>query len=133
MSCENPKRRQPIVNLLSREATRELINSLPPDDREIEFVLTVTKKGNADHHILQDNLKNGDRLVQTDTCEGKCFIHEVSTAGQCAIKEPRMVPCDSQEVKDLITNKVVREVNSIGVVIYENSGCACTSGGCLHT
>ncbi len=76
MSCEKPTRRQPRVNLLSKDATRELTDSLPLDegDPEIEFVVAVRKDGDLDYYI-PNKLKIGDTLVQTNTCNGECFTY----------------------------------------------------------
>lgn len=145
MSCEKPKRRQPRVNLLSRDATREFTNSLPPGEgeREIEFVVAVRRDGDLDYYIPNvDKLNIGSQLVQIDTCNGLCFSYEVSTkdpyqGGNQFIVENgftrREVSCDADIVKKLTTGQILRELHAVAFAIYENSNCACSSGSCLHT
>lgn len=144
MSYEKPTRRQPRVNLLSRDATRELTNSLPlgEGEREIEFVVAVRRDGDLDYYIPNvDTLNIGSQLVQIDTCNGLCFSYEVSKdpcqGGNQFIVEngftKKAVPCDEAIVKKLTTGRIVKELHSVAFTIYENSGCACSSGSCLHT
>jgi len=130
------------VNLLSKDATREFTNGLPlgEGEREIEFVVAVRRDGDLDYYI--PNKLIGEKVVQIDTCNGLCFTYEVSKEDPCHggnqfIVEngftKTVVPCAEDSVKKLTTGKIVKELHSVAFVIYENSGCACSSGSCIHT
>lgn len=142
MSCERSTIRQPGVNLLSIDATRELTEGLPlgEGEREIEFVVAIRRDGGLDYYI-PNKLKIGDTLVQTDTCNGLCFTHEVLTEGPCqggnqftvqnGFRKTE-VPCDAGIVKKVTDDRIADRVVPLAIVLYKNSGCACSTGGCLH-
>lgn len=143
MSCNpiQPTRRLPKLQLLSQNATSELINTLQPEegDPDIEFIIVVRKDADLDYIIpYDDNLNTGDKLVQLDFCEEKCFLYQVdlSSCQNSNFIEYELtkleVPCDSQEVKDLTTNRVIKATNPISVSIFENSGCGCSGGSCVY-
>lgn len=138
MSCEKPIS---TVNLLSKEATSALTNSLPLGEREggFELVVLVGKKGQIHWYI--PNKKRDDKVVQIDTCNGLCFSHEVSTEDPCQggnqfVVEngftKRDVSCDADIVKKLTGRTVPGSLVPLAVSVYGYSGCACASGSCIH-
>lgn len=143
MSCEF-RRRLANISLLSKKATRELIDSLPPGDgdREIEFVAVVRKDAEIDYLIPQDqNLANNNKLVQVDTRNGECIFYEISLEDGCYSEENFIAAqiqgclegsCETERVRNVINNNVVKSTNAVAFSIFENSGCGCSGGGCVY-
>ncbi|MCI0401513.1 MAG: hypothetical protein L0Z68_09530 [Gammaproteobacteria bacterium] len=126
----NPNTRSSKIFALTNQAVSELKTTLKVAEGapDIEFVLVLRSDGNVDFLAPP-----GDELVNFDLSRKKYTLHKVPKECQTGYEIQGVeVEEGSADVRKRTENKIGKVVNPIAFSVFENSGCACTGGGCVY-